>query len=91
MLMKELEGTGNRVRSIIYSRLFGASWDVIDYDNYYKKPHRTVKQQYDNFTLRELLDALNIQQPEDIKRFRGCGDGCVAELKKLLEETKIDD
>ena len=85
MLMKELEGTGNRVRSRLYSYLFAASCDVIDYNDYNEEPHMTFREQYDNLTLQQLLDELNIQRPEEIKQFRCCGDGCVAELKKLLE------
>lgn len=65
MLMKELEGTGNRVRS-----------------------HMTFREQYNELTLQQVLDKLNIQRPEEIKQFRCCGDGTVAELKKLLEETE---
>lgn len=88
MLMKELEGTGNRVRSRLYSYLFAASWDVIDYKDYSEEPHMTFREQYDNLTLQQLLEELNIHNPEEIKRFRCCGDGSVAELKKLLEETE---
>ena len=88
MLMKELEGTGNRVRSRLHSYLFAASWDVIDYKDYSEEPHMTFREQYDNLTLQQLLEELNIHNPEEIKRFRCCGDGSVAELKKLLEETE---
>lgn len=87
MLMKDLEGTGSRVRSRLYSYLFMASLKMIDYTDY-SQSHMTFKQQYDNLTLQQLLDKLNIKQPEEIKQFRCCGDGCVAELKKLLKETE---
>lgn len=85
MLMKELEGTGSRVRSRLYSYLFAASLDVMDYNDYSEEPHMSFKQQYDNLTLQQVLDKLIIQCPEEIKQFRCCGDGTVAELKKLLE------
>lgn len=88
MLMKELQGTGNRVRSRLYAYLFAASWDVIDYNDYNEEPHMTFREQYDNLTLQQVLDKLNIQRPEEIKQFRCCGDGCVAELKKLLKGTE---
>lgn len=84
MLMKDLEGTKIKVRSRLYSYLFAASLKVIDYTDY-SQSHMTFKQQYDNLTIQQLLDKLNIKQPEEIKQFRCCGDGCVAELKKLLE------
>lgn len=85
MLMKELEGTGNRVRSRLYSYLFAASWDVIDYKYYNEGSHMTFREQYNELTLQQVLDKLNIQRPEEIKQFRCCGDGTVSELKKLLE------
>nr|DAT41125.1 MAG TPA: hypothetical protein [Caudoviricetes sp.] len=88
MLMKELEGTGNRVRSRLYSYLLAASWDVIDYNDYSEEPHMTLREQYNNLTLQQVLDKLNIQRPEEIKQFRCLGDGTVAELKKLLKETE---
>ena len=88
MLMKELEGTGNRVRSRLYSYLFAASLDVIDYKDYSEEPHMTFREQYDNLTLQQLLDELNIHNPEEIKQFRCCGDGAVSELKKLLKGTE---
>lgn len=88
MLMKELEGTGNRVRSRLYSYLFAASWDVIDYKDYNEEPHTTFMEQYNNLTLQQLLDKLNVQHPEEIKQFRCLGDGAVAELKKLLKGTE---
>ena len=91
MLMKELEGTGSRVRSRLYSYLFAASLDVIVYTDYSEELHMTHKQQYDNLTLRQLLDKLNIQRPEEIKQFRCCGDGTVSELKKLLKEAEAID
>ena len=87
MLMKDLEGTGSRVRSRLYSYLFAAFLKVIDYTDY-SQSHMTFKQQYDNLTIQQLLDKLNIKQPEEIKQFRCCGDGCVAELKKLLKEAE---
>lgn len=87
MLMNELEGTGSRVRSRLYSYLFAASLDVIDYNNYSEEPNMSFKQQYDSLDLQQLLDKLNIQHPEEIKQFRCCGDRTVVELKKLLEET----
>lgn len=46
MLMKELEGTGNRVRSRLYSYLFAASLDVIDYKYYNEGSHMTFREQY---------------------------------------------
>lgn len=88
MLMKELAGTGSRVRSRLYNYLFAASWDVIDYKAYSEEPHKTMLEQYDSLTLQELLDKLNIQQPEEIKQFRCCGDECVAELKSCWEKLK---
>lgn len=88
MLMSDLEGTGSRVRSRLYSYLYAASLDVIDYAYYNEEPHKTFREQYNSLTLQELLDELNIQQPEEIKQFRCCGDGTVKELKKLLEETE---
>ena len=91
MLMKELEGTGNRVRSRLYSYLFSASWDVIDYKYYNEGSYMTFREQYNELTLQQVLDKLNVQRPEDIKKFRCCGDGTVAELKKLLEETTHDE
>ncbi len=88
MLMGDLEDTGSRVRSRLYSRLFAASLDVIDYIEYREEPHMTYLEQYDNLTIQQLLDKLNIKQPEEIKQFRCCGDGCVAELKKLLKKAE---
>lgn len=88
MLMGDLAGTGNRVRSRLYSYLYAASLDVIDYTYYNEEPHKTFLEQYNSLTLRELLDKLNIKQPEEIKQFRCCGDGTVAELKKLLKEAE---
>ena len=88
MLMSDLEGTGNRVRSRLYSYLYAASLNVIDYAYYNEEPHKTFVEQYNSLTLQQLLDKLNIQQPEEIKQFRCCGDGCVAELKKLLKEVE---
>ena len=88
MLMKELEGTGNRVLSRLYSYLFAASQDVIDYKYYNEGSHITFREQYNDLTLQQVLDKLNIQRPEEIKQFRCCGDGAVLELKKLLKETE---
>ena len=88
MLMGDLAGTGNRVRSRLYSYLYAASLDVIDYTYYNEESHKTFLEQYNSLTLRELLDKLNIKQPEEIKQFRCCGDGTVAELKKLLKEAE---
>lgn len=100
MLMKDLEGTKNRVRSTLYRRLLFAFWETMDRDPFYKsassreraeehnKRYDQVKRQYDALTIQQLLDKLNIKQPEEIKQFRCCGDGCVAELKKLLKETE---
>ena len=100
MLMKDLEGTKIKVRSRLYRYLLVAFWNKMDRDHDYKaasnrervekqnKYYDEVKQQYDALTIQQLLDELNIQQPEEIKQFRCCGDGCVAELKKLLEETE---
>lgn len=88
MLMKELEGTGSRVRSRLYNYLMAAYWTVLDHDNYRSiDPFDSVKKSYDNLTLQQLLDELHIQHPEEIKQFRCCGDGTVVELKKLLEEA----
>lgn len=51
----------------------------------YDKWYNSIKREYDNLTIQKLLDELNIQHPEEIKQFRCCGDGTVAELKKLLK------
>lgn len=100
MLMKELEGTKIKVRSRLYRYLLVAFWNKKDRDHVYKsvsskelsedrdKWYNSVKREYDNLTLQQVLDKLNIQCPEEIKQFRCCGDGTVAELKKLLEETE---
>ena len=100
MLMKELEGTKIKIRSRLYQHLLFAYFDKLYPNNTYKsassreraeehdRAYNSVKQKYNNLTIQQLLCALNIQQPEDIKRFRCCGDGTVAELKKLLEESK---
>lgn len=98
MLMKELEGTKIKVRSRLYRYLLVAFWNKKkDRDHVYKsassrerakehdKWYNSVKREYDSLTLQQLLDELNIQRPEEIKQFRCCGDGTVAELKKLLE------
>ena len=97
MLMKDLEGTKIKVRSRLYRYLLVAFWDKKDRDHVYKsarsrelakerdKWYNIVKREYDNLTLQQVLDKLNIQRPEEIKQFRCCGDGTVAELKKLLK------
>ena len=87
MLMKELEGTGNRVRSRLYSYLFAASLDVIDYKYYNEGSHMTFREQYNELTLQQVLDKLNIRRPEEIKQFRCCGDGTVSELKSYWKES----
>lgn len=38
-----------------------------------------------NFSLEEVLKKLNVQQPEDIMRFRGLGKTSVSELRDLIE------
>lgn len=100
MLMKELEGTKIKVRSRLYQYLLYAFCSKKDRDHTYgsasskeraeehDKWYNSVKREYDNLTIQQLLDALNVQQPEEIKQFRCCGDGCVAELKKLLKEVE---
>ena len=100
MLMSDLEGTGSSVRSRLYRYLLVAFWNKRDRENTYgfavgreraekrEKVYISVKQAYDSLTIQQLLDELNIQQPEEIKQFRCCGDGTVKELKKLLEETE---
>lgn len=99
MLMKELEGTRSRVRSRLYRYLLVAFWNKKDREHIYKsassrerseehdKVYISVKREYDNLTIQQLLEELNISSPEEIKQFRCCGDGTVAELKKLLEEN----
>lgn len=99
MLMKELEGTRSRVRSRLYRYLLVAFWNKKDREHVYKsassreraeehdKRYISVKREYDNLTIQQLLEELNISSPEEIKQFRCCGDGTVAELKKLLEEN----
>jgi hypothetical protein len=96
MLMKELEGTKIKVRSRLYQQLLfaflnkkeekdpihkSAKSEPKEYDKWYN----SVKREYDNLTIQQLLGELNISSPEEIKQFRCCGDGTVAELKKLLE------
>ena len=100
MLMKELEGTKIKVRSRLYRYLLVAFWNKKDRDHVYKsasskerfeeneKWYNSVKREYDNLTLQQLLNKLSIQRPEEIKQFRCCGDGTVAELKKLLKEAE---
>lgn len=97
MLMKDLEGTKIKVRSRLYRYLLVAFWNKKDREHVYKsassrerakeydKWYNIVKREYDNLTLQQVLDKLNIQRPEEIKQFRCCGDGTVAELKKLLK------
>jgi hypothetical protein len=97
MLMKDLEGTKIKVRSRLYRYLLVAFWNKKDRDHVYKsassrerakerdKWYNSVKREYDNLTIQQLLDELNVQRPEEIKQFRCCGDGTVAELKKLLK------
>lgn len=99
MLMKELEGTKIKVRSRLYRYLLVAFWNKKDRDHVYKstssrerakerdKWYNSVKREYDNLTIQQLLEELSISSPEEIKQFRCCGDGTVAELKKLLEEN----
>ena len=99
MLMKDLEGTKIKVRSRLYRYLLVAFWNKKDRDHVYKsassrerakecdKWYNSVKREYDNLTVQQLLEELNISTPEEIKQFRCCGDGTVAELKKLLEEN----
>ena len=93
MLMKELEGTKIKIRSSLYRHLLFAFYNKKDQDHVYKsasskeraKEHdawcNNLKREYDNFTIQQLLDELNVQRPEEIKQFRWCGDGAVAELK----------
>ena len=97
MLMKELEGTKIKIRSSLYRHLLFAFYNKKDRDHAYKsasskeraKEHdawcNSIKREYDNLTIQQLLEELNISSPEEIKQFRCCGDGTVAELKKLLE------
>lgn len=95
MLMNELEGTKIKIRSRLYQQLLFAFLNKKERDNFYKstysepkdydKWYNSVKQEYDNLTLQQLLDELYIQHPEEIKQFRCCGDKTVAELNKLLE------
>lgn len=100
MLMKELEGTKIKVRSRLYQQLLFAFLNKKYRDNVYKsasskarseeydKRYNSVKLEYDNLTLQQLLEKLNISYPEEIKQFRCCGDGAVAELRKLLKGTE---
>mgnify|MGYP000103855206 CR=1 FL=1 len=99
MLMKDLKGTKIKVRSRLYRYLLVAFWNKKDLEHVYKsassrerakendKLYNSVKREYDNLTIQQLLEELNISTPEEIKQFRCCGDGTVAELKKLLEEN----
>lgn len=100
MLMRELEGTKIKVRSRLYRYLLVAFWHTKDESHNYgwgsnreraeehDRLYNSAKREYDSLTIQQLLDKLNIQQPEEIKQFRCCGDGTVAELKKLLKETE---
>ena len=97
MLMKELEGTKIKIRSRLYRYLLVAFWNNEDWNHIYKAEsgflktreregfYIKTKQRYDSLTIQQLLEELNISSPEEIKQFRCCGDGTVAELKKLLE------
>lgn len=95
MLMKDLEGTKIKVRSRLYQQLLFAFLNTKKRYNFYKsaksepkeydKWYNSIKREYDNLTIQQLLEKLNISSPEEIKQFRCCGDGTVAELKKLLE------
>lgn len=97
MLMKDLEGTKIKVRSRLYRYLLVALWDKVNWSHIYKSEdgfpkakerdelYIKTKQKYDNLTIQQLLEELNISSPEEIKQFRCCGDGTVAELKKLLK------
>lgn len=98
MLMGELKGTKIKVRSRLYRYLLVAFWNTKDESHNHgwatsreraeehDRLYNSAKREYDSLTIQQLLDKLNIQQPEEIKQFRCCGDGTVAELKKLLEE-----
>ena len=100
MLMKDLEGTKIKVRSRLYRYLLVAFWNKVDWSHIYKSEdgfpkakerdelYIKTKQKYDNLTIQQLLEKLNISSPEEIKQFRCCGDGTVAELKKLLKGTE---
>lgn len=98
MLMKDLEGTKIKVRSRLYQQLLFAFLNTKKRDNFYKsaksepkeydKWYNSIKREYDNLTIQQLLEKLNISSPEEIKQFRCCGDGTVVELKKLLEEAE---
>ena len=97
MLMKELEGTKIKVRSRLYRYLLVAFWNKKDREHVYisassreqakerEEQYIRVKREYDGLTIQQLLGKLNISSPEEIKQFRCCGDGTVAELKKLLK------
>nr|UVX65433.1 MAG: hypothetical protein [Bacteriophage sp.] len=103
MLIKDLKGTKIKVRSRLYRYLLVAFWNKKDRDHVYKsasirerakehdKWYNSVKREYDNLTIQQLLEELNISSPEEIKQFRCCGDGTVAELKKLLEGPTTHD
>lgn len=97
MLMKELEGTKIKVRSRLYRYLLVAFWNKVNRSHIYKSEsgfskakereelYIKTKQKYDGLTIEQLLEELNVSSPEEIKQFRCCGDGTVAELKKLLK------
>lgn len=97
MLMKELEGTKIKIRSRLYRYLLVAFWNKEDWNHIHKAEsgflktqeredfYIKTKQRYDSLTIQQLLEELNISSPEEIKQFRCCGDGTVAELKKLLK------
>lgn len=42
-------------------------------------------QEFANSSLEEVLKELNVQEPEDIMRFRGLGKTSVSELQALIE------
>ena len=70
MLMKELEGTKIKVRSRLYRYLLVAFWNKKDRDHVYKsassreqakerdKLYNSVKREYDNLTLQQLLEKI---------------------------------
>lgn len=100
MLMGDLKGTKIKVRSRLYRYLLVAFWHTKDESHKigwarsreraeeHDRLYNNAKREYDSLTIQQLLDKLNIKQPEEIKQFRCCGDGTVAELKKLLEEAE---
>lgn len=82
MLMKDLEGTKIKVRSRLYRYLLVAFWNKKDREYVYKsgsgrerakerdEQYISAKREYDNLTLQQLLDKLNIQRQ---KRLRNLG------------------